>query len=137
MERVTGQFKSIATGRVETDFRATHTERMRNAAQTTLKTFGGRLDKGKLSLLGSTDRSDLTAPSTTRNRLSSARNKGRSTFSQFYLDDRVKDMVSIASIDQSGAQNINDEVYEIMVRETSTQAPTLIDRLQKETMYDN
>lgn len=66
-------------------------------------------------------------------------NNFRSTFSQFYLNDRYKDLLSIGTAGQdrqtrkgavAGELNLN-------LRETTTCAPTMIARLQEETAGQN
>ena len=46
-------------------------------------------------------------------------------------------MISIASIDDMAMGTYSDQVCEVTVHETSTQAHTLIDRLQNQTALDD
>ena len=46
-------------------------------------------------------------------------------------------MISIASIDDLGVGLVSDQVCEVTVYETSTQANTLIERLQHQTALDD
>jgi hypothetical protein len=58
--------------------------------------------------------------------------KRQSTFSEFYLDDRVKDQLSINTIEtkiKGFPVKLSDEILKLTVKETTTQAPTMIGRL--------
>lgn len=62
--------------------------------------------------------------------------KRRSTFSTYYLNRRTKDLLSIRSgITQAQhfPDNVVEEELNIALRETTTKAPTMINRLQNTT----
>jgi hypothetical protein len=66
----------------------------------------------------------------------SGKKNRRSTFSTYYLNKRTKDLLSIKS---GRTQNnlfpdkvVNEEL-KVVLREATTQAPTMIDRLQYAT----
>jgi hypothetical protein len=141
--KLADQFREISL-RTSQDFRtlAERSGRNRNQTQSTLtRGRASGLDRTKLNRLdnmeptssrkGNNDPFD-TSRSRTRRQSDKGAKRYKSTFSQFYLDDRVKDMISIASLDDHMGPNgvISDEVCEVTVHETSTQANSLIDRLQ-------
>ena len=75
-----------------------------------MKTHNAKLDANTLSVFDSHDLPKNTLATgrssnfSERDRSATQKKMGRSTFSQYYLDDHTKDMVSIASIDTKGTR---------------------------------
>lgn len=80
---------------------------------------------------------------TNKQRLVSAAvlNKSKSTFNQFYLPERYRDLLSIQTagdtLKSQAPTKVCSEIFNLNLRESSTQAPTMIQRLQEETAEQN
>ena len=70
--------------------------------------------------------------STRPNTQGGSKHNRRSTFSQYYLNKRTKDLLSIRSgltQTQHFGENVVEDELNLALRETTTKAPTMINKL--------